>query len=144
MEPRSIAEIELPALVRVGGTWFYLLATHGELILDYAAYDPSYDPTAWEDPFRGDLLTVLPSDGFQFLEALRDGVFPLEAIRQFVDLNGGRARPVVVIDFDDAKFVSSFYDQALETLCGGSWAAEFGDPLAEVPDWVSAMFKIDD
>jgi len=143
MDPRPIAEVELPALVRVRGAWFYLLATHGELILDYAGYDPSYDPDAWADPFRGDLLTVLPSDGFRFLNALQEAVFPVETIPRFVDLNGPRARPVAVIDFDAARFVSSVYDQALETLCGGSWDGEFGDPLTEIPEPISAVFKAD-
>lgn len=143
MEARAIAEIELPALVRVRGAWFYLLATHGELILDYAGYDPTYDPAAWEDSFRGDLLTVLPSDGFRFLDALSASVYPIGVIRDFVRLNGERAQPVAVVDFDTARFVSSFYDQALETLCGGSWNADFGEPLDEVPERMADMFRSD-
>lgn len=141
MEPRSLNEIELPSLVRVRGAWFYLLASHGELILDYAAYDPSYDPGEWEKTFRGDLLTVLPSDGFRFLSALETAVFAVETIPGFVELNEARARPVVVINFDAGRFVSSFYDQALETLCGRPWNAELGDPLVEVPELISDMFE---
>lgn len=143
MGARLIAEIELPAFVRVRGAWFYVLATHGELILDYAAYDPAYDPGAWDGSFRGNLLTVLPTQGFQFLSALQDMVFPMATVESFVELNGNSARPVVAIDFDSARFVSSFYDQALETLCGNPWRGLFGDPMNELPAAMAGLFVVD-
>ncbi len=144
MEPRKIAEVELPAIVRVRGAWFVVLATHGELILDYQSYDPTYDPSQWEADPLGGLLRVEPRHGFRFLANLDERVFPIGAARGMVALNGERARPVVLVDFDTGIFVSSHYDQALETLCGEAWAGSFGDPLREIPAEIAAGFNPDD
>lgn len=140
MTSRPLHDVEVAALARVRGAWFYLVATHGELILDYAAHDPSYDPSEWEQDPLGGLLQVRPKHGLRYLANLDDRVYPVEMIPDFVALNGDRAQPVATIDFDSASFVSSYYDQALETLCGDAWHGEFGDPLRKVPPSIRNAF----
>jgi hypothetical protein len=136
---RTIESIELAALVRVRGSWFYVLATPGELVLDYPSYDPSYDPAY--TGYRGGLATVAPGDGFAFLAALDDVVFDIADRKAFCEMNGAqRSRPVVAIDFDNATYVSTYFDQAAEMYAGDGWTARFDDPLVLLPPEIRATW----
>jgi hypothetical protein len=139
---RRIQEMEIPGLVRLDGVWHYVLGTLAEWILDYPAYDPSYDQTQWSDLFRSGLLRVGLEDGSAFLSAMHSGEIPVEELDSFVAFNSQeRSRPRVLVDFDAGSFMSSFYDVALEEYSGEDWQADFGDPLADVPDEIARWWR---
>jgi hypothetical protein len=142
---RTIQDIELPGLVKTGGDWHYALGTVGEWILDYATYDPTYDPQQREPVFRRGLMRVTPSDGPQFLHALSDNEIALADLGDFVRLNSTEeSRPTVLVDFDSGRFVSSYYDFSLESHTGRGWAAVFGDPLDAAPSDISKYWVPED
>lgn len=138
MEARTLASIELPGLVSVRGAWFYVLGTIAEFVLDYPSYDPSYNPSEWDHEFRGGLLCVSPEDGFAYLAQLSEQAFGLSAMDGFIALNGpGRSRPVVLIDFDRKKYVSTYFDQPMQDHAGTGWVSEFAEPLGHAPTEVA-------
>lgn len=143
MTGRKLDSIEGTGLVTIQGAWFFVVGTDGEFILDMDSYDPTYDPTQWEHEFRGGLDVVTPDDGFAYLHAMREGVFPVSDIESFIDANDAeRVRPIVLIDFDNAKFVSSFFDLPFEDHAGDGWDATYvEDLLAHLPDTIAAHWR---
>ena len=80
------------------------------------------------------MFVVAPQDGERYLKALREGLVPREDLDALVEQYGPqRTRPVAVIDFDNALFVSPFFDQALEDEVGPGWSGSCGDPMVSAP-----------
>lgn len=128
-------------LVIAGGALFYVFGTDGEFILDYPNYDPSFDPI--EDAgYRGGLATVGPGDGFAFLHALRDGVFSVDQIEDFIERYGkDRVQPIFLVDFDRALLVTTFFEFALENYVGPDWHTDFGDLFDHVPESIATYWR---
>ena len=88
------------------------------------------------------MLVVTPGDGFAYLQAMAENVFPVETIRGFVDVGGKqRTRPVVIIDFDRAMLVSTYGDQALEDAVGDGWDGHYGEVLDHIPEELAAHWR---
>ena len=51
-----------------------------------------------------------------------------------------RTRPIVLIDFDNALFVSAFFDQALEDEVGAGWTGSYSDPMQHAPAELQAIW----
>ncbi|MEL6984098.1 MAG: hypothetical protein AAFO29_16860 [Actinomycetota bacterium] len=141
MTGRKLISIESTGLVTIRGAWYLVVGTHAHFILDYPGYDPSYDPVE-NATFRGGLAVVAPDDGFAYLHALRERVFPITDIESFIDANDAeRIRPIVLIDFDNAAFVSSFFDLPMEDHAAPGWDASYEDLLDHVPDTIAAHWR---
>lgn len=140
-DARVIEDIEIPALICQRGAWFYALPTIAELILDYPAYDPSFDAEVVGNRFRGGLAVVGVTDGFAFLAALDSVVYPLASYGQFVAVNSESARPQVVVNFDEAQLTSGYFDRAIESQCGEGWTGVFADPLDVLPSSVLGVLS---
>jgi hypothetical protein len=85
---------------------------------------------------------VTPDDGFAYLHAMREGVFPITDIESFIEHNDAeRVQPIVLIDFDNAKFVSSFFDLPMEDHAGLGWDASYEDLLDHVPETIAAHWR---
>ncbi len=139
---RAIHHAEIPGVVCVKGEDFYLLGFSADWIFDYASYNPTDDPAGWDYTFRGGLLTVLPDHGFLFLEALKGAIVPAPQLKELIETNGlGRTHPQVAANFDQGKYVSSFYDQPWEDYAGEAWEARFGDPLDLVADEMALLWR---
>lgn len=131
---RQIHPDEMLGLIHANGVWSTVFGVAAEFILDYPKYDPSYFPGRGGVTFRDGLDVVTPQDGDRYLKALSAGVVPREELAALVEGYGSeRTRPVVLIDFDGALFVSSFFDQAFEEEAGLGWNSRYGDPMAFAP-----------
>lgn len=141
---RELHSIEGTGLVTIRGAWFFVVGTDAEFILDYPSYDPRYDPV--EDAnFRRGLAVVRPQDGFTYLQAMNDdGVYPIDDIPSFIDQHGAeRVQPIVLIDFDNARFVSTFFDLPLEDHAGTGWESTYEDLFNYVPHHIAAHWTHD-
>ena len=128
-------------LVRVGGEWFLVMGYVADFILDYPAYDPNYDPSRRPTPFRNGLMTVTPQDGHAYMEALAHRSLPLDQVGALLNEYGpDRTRPIILIDFDNALFVSAFFDQALEDEVGAGWTGSYADPMQHAPPELQAIW----
>jgi hypothetical protein len=115
--------------------WRFYSGTIAEWILDYRAYDPAYDPSAWPTPFRNNLLTVSPDDAAAFQESMAPQEQSLDEVRALVQHRGTEAVPLsVVVDFDRRLFVNGYYDLAIEAYVPPGWQAVFDDPLQYLPE----------
>ena len=133
--------IDFAALVVVDGHCFYVVATPGELIMDYPAYDPSFDTDDPEYVFRNGLHVVGPSDGHRFLESLGRSPHRIDELGPILSEYGpDRTRPIVLIDFDNATFTSSFFDQALEDEVGAGWTGSYADPMQHASPELQAIW----
>lgn len=137
----EITSIDHPAIVQVRGAWFYVIGTTADFIMDYPSYDPTYFPGRGGIVFRGGLDVVSPTDGFQYLAALAEGVASIADVGTIVEKYGpDRTRPQFLIDFDNAMFISAFFDQALEDEVGPGWTGSYTDPLASAPAELQAIW----
>jgi hypothetical protein len=142
MTGRELIGIEEIGIVTIRGAWFLLAGTHAEFILDYAGYDPDYDPTE-DAEFRSGLGTVRPDDGFAYLSALKEQVFPISDIESFIERNDAdRVEPIVLIDFDNARYISGFFDLPFEDHAGEGWDATYVEDLLDhVPETIARHWR---
>ncbi len=138
MTGHELLSIEGAGLVTIRGAWFFVIGTDAEFILDYPSYDPEYDPVD-DASFRGGLAVVRPQDGFAYLQAMNDRVFAIDDINSFIEQQGAeRVQPIVLIDFDHARFVSTFFVLPLEDHAGTDWESAYDDLFNYVPDHIAA------
>ena len=126
-------------LVHCNDEWFLVMGFVADFILDYASYDPTYSPDDYV--FRDGLVVVTPNDGLQYLAALRSRSVARPEFAALLERYGpDRTRPIALIDFDNALFVSSFFDQALEDEVGDGWTGSYSDPMAAAPAELQAIW----
>lgn len=115
------------AVVRCGGTFFLVLATVGELILDYARYDPEFSRSGDTRIFRNGLLSVTSENAPEYLSALRAQPIQSGDMEQVLS---GRTQPdlMAFIDFDARLYVHSYGDLPLERYVPRRWHGALGDP----------------
>lgn len=142
MNNKDLQQDELLGAVRLESKWHYFAGTIAEWILDYASYDPGYDPTQWTYVYRDNLLRVDETLAKEFCTAMKDHEFLPNDIRQLVGEKGADKVPlIVVIDFDNQVFVNGFYDIALEDYAPKWWNKIFGNPYDYVPPEVKSLWE---
>ena len=137
---RPVGPNEHTALVRVDGVWHFVVEHSSLFILDYARYDPNSTVSTW----RGGLRTVRPTDGERYLRALAPALQPIEAALEYVSVKDYNIRPIVTIDFDQALFVSAYFDNSENGYVGEGWTFRFEDPLEYGPAWLAAAWPFGD
>ena len=136
-----IDSIDHPALIKLGDKWYFAVGTTADFVLDYPSYDPTYFPGRGSFTFRDGLDVVSPADGERYLAALAEGVVSVDEIDSVLKEYGpDRTRPQFLIDFDNASFTSSFFDQALEDEVGAGWTGSYSDPMAAAPPHLQAIW----
>ena len=114
--------VQLGAVVRHVGKWWYVLLYPGEMILDYASYNPESVERGLPSDFRGGIAVITCADGQRFLDALPGQVFEIDQIPRFMAVHAELAIPEIAIDFDNCVYVNGYFDRAYEDLAGaGIW-----------------------
>jgi len=115
------------------GFKFYLMPI-AYWILNYAKYDPAYNPNDWKDGdvFRDNILCVDDDNIEQFIQSIEVDRIDLSAINSkqynFNDIF------CFFIDFDSKTFVNYFDDiEVEEYLPNEQWVGEFNDPMKYLP-----------
>lgn len=143
MNNKELQQDELLGAVRLGSKWRYFAGTLAEWILDYASYDPDYDPANWTYIYRNNLLRVDETLANEFCDAMKEHEFIPEDIRHLVDKKGADKIPLaIVIDFDNLVFINGFYDLALEEYAPKWWTNYFGNPYEYVPPEVRDIWRL--
>jgi hypothetical protein len=103
---RKFYENYLLGAIKYQGDYNFYLMPIAWWILNYHKYNPNYDATKREEPFRNNVLNVTDSKIDDFVESI-----------------------------DSKRFVSSFPDIEVEDyLPDSSWQGIFGNPVEYLPD----------
>ncbi|THU39404.1 hypothetical protein FAM09_12935 [Niastella caeni] len=119
---------------------FYLMPI-AYWILNYAQYDPYYNPEDWKDGivFRNDILNVNDESIGSFIEAIQDYKIDLDSI----DIKKYNFNDIFYffIDFHSKTFISYFDDIEIEKyLPDEKWVGIFDTPLKYLPQELSVYF----
>jgi hypothetical protein len=133
---------EYIGLVCSAGVWRCFTGMLAEWILDYRAYDPSYDPTKWPDTPRNQLLQVGVDQAVEFQLIFEERELTKQGIQYILSTVGApRAYPIAAVDFDTRRYVNGFYDLALEEYVPAGWISVFDDPLQYVSEDLRILWK---
>lgn len=142
MSTKELDYDELIGAVKHKSQWRFFAGTIAEWNLDYASYDPGYDPSKSSYLFRGGLLTVDETKADAFCIAMSEHELSHDDVRSLVAEKGAEKVPLtVVVNFDEKLFVNGFYDLAIEEYVPTGWRGVFDDPLKYVPDEVRAIWQ---
>ena len=112
---------------------FYLMPI-AYWILNYAKYDPAYNPDDWKDGivFRDDILNVNDDNIGRFIQAIQVDKIDINALNvKDYDLKDVF---LFYIDFDSKLFVSFFDDISVEEyLPDETWTGKFDNPIKYLP-----------
>lgn len=134
MHPDSLKPNDLIGVTRYNSRWRLFAGTVAEWILDYATYDPGFDPSGSETVFRGNLLTVNEENVDQFHDAMEPYELQPSELELFMQKVGRYNWPLtVVVDFDNQFYVNGFSEISLHEYLPPGWKGIEGPPLDFVP-----------
>lgn len=119
---------------------FYLMPI-AYWILNYAKYDPKYNPDDWDDDiiFRDNILNVEDSMIEPFIKSIEVDKIGIESIN-ISDYNLMNVF-LFYIDFDTKTFISYFDDIDIEEyLPDENWIGKFDNPLNYLPKKLISKF----
>jgi hypothetical protein len=102
-----------------------------EFILDYHAYDPTFDESTGAADFRNGLLTVDVNNAQSFINALNGRRLTSADIDNLIQ-SPTEPDLIFFIDFDAKRYVHSYHDMMLEKSVPRGWKGLFGDPRQEL------------
>jgi len=120
---------------------FYLMPI-AYWILNYAKYDPEYNPSDWEEGivFRDDILNVNDINIEPFIESIKVDNIDVDLVN-FNDYNFEQIF-LFFVDFDSKTFISYFDDIEIEEyLPDEKWVGKFENPISYLPkEMVARIF----
>jgi hypothetical protein len=118
---------------------FYLMPI-AYWVLNYAKYDPEYNPSDWEEGivFRDDILNVNDSNIEPFIESIKVDEIDVDSVN-FNDYNFEDIF-LFFVDFDSKTFISYFDDIEIEEyLPDENWIGKFENPISYLPKELIAI-----
>jgi hypothetical protein len=98
--------------------WRIFLGSVAEWILDYATYDPTFDPSEWTEVFRNNLLRVDETLAEQNCSAMQPYELTPVDVKKLLREQGANYFPLaVVIDFDKKVVVNGFFRDTHTCVC---------------------------
>lgn len=143
MHPDSLHPNDLIGVTRHGSRWRIFAGTVAEWILDYASYDPGFDPSRSEVMFRGNLLVVSEQNADQFHAAMEPYELQPSELEAFVHQVGRYNWPLsMVVSFDDKLYVNGFSEIPLHEYLPPGWSGIEGQPIDFVPPEIRQIWEM--
>ena len=79
-------------------------------ILNYAKYDPGFEPEKDGSGFRNNILNVPDDEIPNFIESIKDDMIDLDDLRRECDDYLDSRNICIFIDFDDKLFIDGMFD----------------------------------
>ncbi len=128
---------DLIGAVKYKDRWRFFAGTVAEWVLDYALYDPGFDPLKSNIVFRNNLLRVDEKNAPQFFEAMEQYELLLVDIQQLVKEKGANNWPLtIVVDFDGKIYINGFTEIPLHKYIPIDWKGYEDYPINYVPDQI--------
>ncbi len=133
--PILVPADEYVGAVKFGGIWRYFYNMLSMWILDYARYDPEYDPAdARSSGWRESLLVVDTHNATDYIGALSVQEIPKEDLATTESEFGGAVHITFVVNFDEKLFVNGWHDNIpIHEYVPVGWHSMEGDPHRYLP-----------
>jgi hypothetical protein len=142
MDLKDLDPDDLLGAVKHEGQWRFFAGTVAEWILDYASYDPYFDPAQTDVVFRDNLLRVDESNAAQFVKAMAPHEISPAQLSELTRRDGPTNWPLsVLIDFDEALYVNGFSEIPLHEYVPPGWTAKEDFPLRYLPDALRSLWE---
>ncbi|MFN6559704.1 MAG: hypothetical protein RMY28_007840 [Nostoc sp. ChiSLP01] len=142
MKLQDLDPDDLIGAVKFNSKWRFFCGTIAEWILDYASYDPGFDPSKSDVVFRNNLLKVDETNTVHFLKAMEPYELFAKDIQQLIEEEGASNWPLtIVVDFDKKTYVNGFSEITLHQYVPTGWTGYEGNPLNYVPENIRAFWQ---
>ena len=141
MNINDLVPDDLIGAVKLHDEWHLYAGSLAEWILDYASYDPAFNPAKSKVVFRNNLLRVDASNADAFCKALQAlELFPNDMVQLRAAGELHNYPLVVAVDFDTRTFVNGFTEIPIHQYTLKGWNAFEGDPLKFVPKDIQTLW----
>ncbi|MBD2530317.1 hypothetical protein H6G97_12340 [Nostoc flagelliforme FACHB-838] len=142
MKPEDLDPDDLIGAVKYNSKWRFFGGTVAEWILDYASYDPDFDPSKSDVVFRNNLLKVDETNAVHFLKAMEPYELLVTDLQQLIKQEGANNWPLTtVVDFDKKTYVNGFSEIPLHQYVPTGWTGYEGYTLDYVPENIRAFWQ---
>lgn len=142
MNPQDMHPDDLIGVVKLDSKWRIFSGTVAEWILDYASYDPMFDPSRSDVVFRDNLLSIDNSNATQFLEAMAPYELDASTLKQFIDQRGGHDWQLsILIDFDRKLYINSFTEIPLHQYVPDKWIGLEDEAIKYAPFFIKEIWR---
>jgi hypothetical protein len=128
--------------VKLNTQWRFFHDVLSMWILDYASYDPEYNPA--NPRFRGwraNLLVVDVNNAQEYCEAMTSRELLPEQIPYTFTEYGSQAPLTFVVNFDDRTFINGWQDNiAIDNYVPFGWNSMEDDPYKHIPGELRALW----
>ncbi|MDH7463536.1 hypothetical protein QEG73_19705 [Chitinophagaceae bacterium 26-R-25] len=136
---KNIENSYLLGCVKYKGNFTFYLMPIAYWILNYAKYDPAYNPNDWNDVFRDNILNVDDDKIELFINSIDTDKIDIV----LGDVKEHKLQDIFLffIDFDLKLFISYFDDISIEEyLPDNTWTGRFDNPVGYLPESLQSDF----
>ena len=140
---KRLEENYLPGFIKYGEAYNLYLMPLAYWILNYAKYDPSFDPKEDGSGFRNGILNVPDGNIPSFIESINGDLINVDdLIRESADYPDS-TNIHLFIDFDAKLFINGMFDnvEPEEYLPDDRWQGKLGYPLDYLPYDLKQKFQ---
>jgi hypothetical protein len=129
--------------VRYHGEYGLYLMPLAWWILNYAKYDPSFNPTEENSDFRKNILNVSDGEIDNFIQAIQEDRINLDDLMHALSASPENMNLSFFIDFDEKLFINGYFDnvEPEEYLPDDHWTGKLGYPIEYLPEDLKQVFK---
>ncbi len=122
-------------LVRYQNTLLMYMAPSAWFVMDYPKYDPSILASKERSSdFREGVLLVDNSTRAAYLKAMQPDSISIDELKAELPIHKDALQPIFLIDFDNQRYSSWFFDIDYEEYVPKDWVGVFENPIDHLPD----------
>lgn len=124
------------------GEYSFYMNPSAWFVMDYARYDPeATNDKNLADYFRDGILVVDDSTAEAYLKSMQPDAISMDELRVEVLEHKDSLQPIFLIDFDNHRYVSWYFDVDYEKYIPSGWEGVFESPLNYLPDEVRKIWE---
>lgn len=128
-------------LVSYQDTIMIYMAPSAWFVMNYPKYDPSILASQERSTdFRNGVLMVDNSTVEAYVKAMRPDAISVNDLKGELPNNHEALQPIFLIDFNNQRYVSWFYDIDYEEYIPPNWEGIFDNPLTYLPDEIKQIW----
>jgi hypothetical protein len=129
-------------LVFYKSTLMMYMAPPAWFVMDYARYDPSITTSdERSSKFRDGVLLVDDSTALAYLKSMQPDAISIDELQAELPNYKDSLQPIFLIDFDNHRYVSWYFDVDYEEYIPSGWEGVFENPFAYLPNEVKAIWE---
>jgi len=129
-------------VIHYKGEYTFYMNPSAWFVMDYARYDPdAAKDRNLKDYFRDGILVVDDFTAEAYMHSMKPDAVSVDELRAELPQKKDSLQPIFLIDFDNHRYVSWYFDIDYEEYIPSGWEGVFENPLGYLSDEVRKIWE---